>query len=131
MSQSGDAGTKPNRGRSRMTVYRRTLESLEDETSIEPLNRVLGALRAAIEACEQRVEAVASDASDDHREAVIDEECDMTENLLGATFVTCQVFIAGTVAQVMRLHGFAKEDGVTLGCCSGKKPQCSAVLPCM
>jgi hypothetical protein len=57
----------------------------------------------------------------DYIAAVVDDECAVVENVIGAAFVATQAEITATVSHVMRLHARASAAGHVLTASDGRK----------
>jgi hypothetical protein len=65
---------------------------------------VLDTLAQEICAASVRVDHAMATGGPDWREAVIDEECDLVEELLGTAFITCQTQITSITSQALNLR---------------------------
>lgn len=71
---------------------------------------VLNTLGSAIHAAESRATEAASAQvvdDDDWRDAVVDDECELIESLLGATFVVCQSQITAVASRALHARKYA------------------------
>ena len=104
-----------------MPVSNETLfqELLRLHARMDPLDQVLEPISDAIRAAGDRADRV--DADDPWGDAVIDDECDLVENLLGAAFIACQTFIAAVVSAAMRLHKHKVKEGSPVSADLAKK----------
>ncbi len=78
------------------------------------LYRVLESLSTALRECGTAIDLASKSGDDEYYNLVVDDECDVTENLLGAAFVSCQAEITSVVSCVIRLHSNAQASGNTL-----------------
>lgn len=104
-----------------MTIYDVLLELIWIRSTSQSVHRVMQSLGDAVNDCSVAVDKASKSGSDEYMEAVIDEECGVIENLIGAAYVTCQAEITGVVAHVMRIHASAKEQGHSLNSSDGTK----------
>ena len=99
-----------------MPTSMRTLhvEMIRLHASMEPLDQVLDPIGAAIRAAGERAERLDLDSAFD--DVVLQDECDLVENLLGASFIACQSFVTGVVSSAKKLREFGvnRSDGVRL-----------------
>ena len=68
------------------------------------LQRILETLGDAIKASEKRLNDAQRTGNAEWAEVVLDEECAITEDLIGTAFVVFQTCIAGVVSRVIGLH---------------------------
>jgi hypothetical protein len=80
--------------------------SAEDE-----LRAVLDPLESGLRATCDRIDRWAKADDDDHRQWLIDDECDSLEDQLGATFVMAQRFLTGVATRTVRLGEGVKKAG--------------------
>jgi len=85
------------------------LESLRLAASDKNYHDVLGALAAGIAEGARRLDDLSAD--DEWFDLVVDDECDIVEELLGASFVVCQTKVTAVSAAAMRLHAIATSEG--------------------
>jgi len=84
--------------------YQMELSWLSLTGDVSTLQRVLETLGDAIKESEKRLIKAQRTGSADWAEVVLDEECAITEDLIGAAFVVCQTYITGVAARVIGLH---------------------------
>jgi hypothetical protein len=97
--------------------------SIERGHSVAEL-RLLDPLARAIESCTEVINVTARRSDEDDlertgREAVIEDESDRLENLLGLSLVACQLSITGVISLIKKMHDvFEKQTGfpIRLGC---------------
>ena len=104
-----------------MPVNKKTLymELLRLQARMDPLDQVLEPISDAIHAAGDRADR--AEASDAWADAVIDDECDLVENLLGAAFIACQTFITAVVSAAMRLHEYCIKENLPVSGSLAKK----------
>ena len=86
----------------------------------ESLTRVLDALAIGVKAAGQNIRE-ASKANDYEWVDTVTVECGITEDLIGAAFVTSQAQVTAIVSRVMRLHELAQANNITLATSDGTK----------
>lgn len=92
------------------------LEWLEITVQDTTFDRVLDALSDAVRESSRRIDKVQK--SDDwlYVDAIVDDECDFTEQLLGAAFVVAQAKITEIAAKLQKLHhSFGQQTQTTDG----------------
>lgn len=85
--------------------YHLFLRLLEPEPVFSTLIGSLAPLGKAIRECDQNIDLMESEG-DDGLEDIITQEAEITETLIGTTFVVCQAHIACVVSRAMELHTF-------------------------
>lgn len=86
------------------------IELLRLSARDEQLGRVLGSLADAIVAAEKRVAQVQQTGDEVYLNAVIDDESDFAEALIGASYVVCQAAITAVVSRALHLRRHLKDD---------------------
>jgi hypothetical protein len=92
----------------RTRLYAMYLRLLGDSVVSANIDLVLRAIGEAIAASESRMDALDHDVNSEYLDAVVDDETDVIENLLGASFVVCQTYISAVVSRVDALHSLYK-----------------------
>ena len=86
------------------------LEWLELPVRDKTYRDVLDALSKAIVEAGNRVDAALSRGDEGLAEAVVDEECNFIESLLGAAFIVCQTQIAAVTSRALGLREYALDS---------------------
>lgn len=68
------------------------------------LTRCLTPIGDAIKEAGREINSLKPDDHEGYIDAVVDEECEVIEQLLGTSFVVCQTYITGVVSRVIGLH---------------------------
>lgn len=101
------------------------LQLLQYPFILPNIDRVLHPIGEAIEICIHDIETVDYESITDYdADAIIDEETDVIENLLGTAFVVCQTYISSVISRVRILHRLYKKEhnGAELTTTSITKP---------
>src|SRR5690348_4119558 len=104
-----------------MNIFEILLTLIEMRLESPSLYRVLQSLGNAVDECHTAIGKAMKSQNADYLEAVVAEECAVTENLLGAAFVTCQAEITTVVSHAMQIHEEAKAKGVKLTSSDGTR----------
>lgn len=104
-----------------MNIYREFIDLIRIHTGPTPLERVLQTLGDAVDACTGAITRAESSGDAEYIDAVIDDECDVIENLLGAAFVVCQADITAVISHVNHMHKRAFADGHRLSSSDNSK----------
>ena len=93
-----------------MDLVRLRLEMLKWKVRSDTMDTVLDALADGIRAACNRIDKAGQRGDDDsgYLDAVVDEETESIENLLGAAFVVCQTYLTGVVSAVIELDKLCK-----------------------
>lgn len=94
-----------------MNIYRAFLALIRTNAGQTSLERVLETIGAAISECDGTINRANSTGNTEYIDAVVDDECDVIENLLGAAFVACQANITAVTSHVIRMHMRVISDG--------------------
>lgn len=104
-----------------VNIYRTLLELIRTHAGQTSLERVLETIGAAIGDCDGTINRANSTGNAEYIDAVVDDECDIIENLLGAAFVACQADITAVISHVNRMHKRALSDGHRLASSDSSK----------
>jgi hypothetical protein len=104
-----------------MNIYLMLITLIRFRAQSPTLERVLTSLGAAVGACSEAITQAKESRDPEFIETVVEEECDVVENLIGAAFVAGQAEITGVISPVMRLHKRAATDGHILTSTDGTK----------
>ncbi|MCG2722496.1 MAG: hypothetical protein L6290_10860 [Thermodesulfovibrionales bacterium] len=104
-----------------MNIYREFIDLIRIHTGPTPLERVLQTLGDAVDACTGAITRAESSGDAEYIDAVVDDECDVIENLLGAAFVACQADISAVISHVNRMHKRGLSDGHRLASSDSSK----------
>src|SRR5437870_2009579 len=115
----------------RVNAYQMQLSWLSLTGDVARLQRVLGTLGDAIKASDRRLDAAQRSGNAEWAEVVLDEECAITEDLIGTAFVVCQTYITGVASRVIALHDHHDREnpGSPLQTTSGNRYQSTATSP--
>lgn len=94
---------------------------MEMRIQSQSLYRILQAIGNATEACNEEIDKAAKSNNSDYFESVVDDECAVIENLLGAAFVACQAEITAVVSHAKQIHSITVASGINLAVCDGTK----------
>jgi len=90
-----------------VNFYRVHIELVKLRTHTDPLRRVLSPIGDAIKDIRGYLKDLEKKGySPDHIDAIVDDETDGIEQLLGVTFVVCQTHITGIVSRIIKLHDY-------------------------
>jgi len=104
-----------------LNIYPELIALIRTHTDPTPLERILQTLGIAVDACTDAITRAQSSGNAEYIDAVVDDECDVIENLLGAAFVACQADITAVISHVKRMHKRALADGHRLDSSDGSK----------
>ena len=104
-----------------------SLKLVELAASDQAYRRVLDALAVAIQEAGNRVDNVAGSGDEQWEDAVVDEECDLIENLLGAALVVCQAQITAVASRALRFRKVAIAENGSFSAFGGKKDDVRAL----
>jgi hypothetical protein len=108
---------------------------LEAKVRNDTSDRVLDALSRGIHTASERIENAANKSSDDdggYYDAVLDDETDAIENLLGSAFIVCQTYLTGVVSAVIKLDDLCRGTVGGLPLASGRaRERRQKILSCM
>jgi hypothetical protein len=94
-----------------LNIYGEFIDLIRTHTGSTPLERVLQTLGVAVDACSGAITRAEISGDAAYIDAVVDDECDVIENLLGAAFVACQADISAIISHVNRMHKRALSEG--------------------
>jgi hypothetical protein len=97
-----------------VNIYRLHLRMLNGDMVFPSFEEVLRPLERAIIASARHVEEACASPDEEWASAVIDDECDVAEELLGTSFVVCQAYVTSVVSRVQGLLQHADRQGVQL-----------------
>lgn len=104
-----------------MNIYKILLMLLQVHAQSGTLRRVLDSFGAAIDVCGNAIAQAEESGNPDYIDAIVDDECAVVEDLVGAAFVAGQAELTTTISHVMRLHRRAQTDGHALMSSDGTK----------
>jgi hypothetical protein len=104
-----------------MNIFEILLTLIELRLSSPALHRVIESLGKSVDECYGAIDKATKSQNSDYFEDVVNDECAVTENLLGAAFVTCQAEITAVTSHIKRIHAEASARGVNLVSSDGKK----------
>jgi hypothetical protein len=87
-----------------MSVYRILIDLLRLHGESVSIRRALESIGTAIAESDRAIQSAQSSTDPDYIDAVVEEECDVIEALLGAAFVTTQAQITSIISGVKWLH---------------------------
>lgn len=104
-----------------MNIYRILLDLIRLHAQSGTLERVLDSFGVAVATCSETISQAKRSGDRDYIDAVVDDECAVVENVIGAAFVASQAELTATISHVMRLHARASADGHVLTTSDGRK----------
>jgi hypothetical protein len=104
-----------------MNIYRILLDLMRLHAQSGTIERVLDSFGVAVATCSETISQAKLSGDWDYIDAVVDDECAVVENVIGAAFVASQAELTATISHVMRLHTRASADGHVLTTSDGKK----------
>jgi hypothetical protein len=114
-----------------VNAYQMQISWMSLTGDVARLQRVLETLGDAIKASAKRLDGAQRTGNAEWAEVVLDEECAITEDLIGTAFVVCQTYITGVASRVIGLHRHhdRQNPGNRLQTTSGSKYQSTATSP--
>ena len=85
------------------------------------LERVLETLAEAVRECGKVIDRAKLSEDEDYIDAVVDDECEVLESIVGTAFVAAQTEITRVKTHIQRIHSCAKRDGHILKSSNGTK----------
>jgi hypothetical protein len=104
-----------------MNIYRILLELIKLHAQSATLERVLDSFGVAVATCSETIAQAEQSGNQDYIDAVVDDQCAVVENVIGAAFVASQADLTATISHVKRLHARANTDGHVLTSSDGRK----------
>jgi hypothetical protein len=90
--------------------YHALLKLIHLSFSRRELSRILTPIAHAMRECQATIERAAKSRDSDWFDAALDDESEVTENLVGVAFVVCQAFSNSIISRIRLLHVCHKQD---------------------
>lgn len=104
-----------------MNIYRILLDLIRLHAQSGTLERMLDSFGVAVAICSETIARAQKSGDQDYIDSVVDDECAVVENVIGAAFVASQAELTATISHVMRLHVRASVAGHVLTTSDGRK----------
>lgn len=105
----------------KISWYRNSFALFPPDYPVDIIERSLQPLGEAIHGCGEIIRKAEELGDEQYINAVIDDETEYIETLLGTAFVLCQTYITFVVSRVKRLHASCEKNIVKLTTSDGSK----------